>query len=536
VSGSVRRAGDAWYLATRVDTTDRDRRQLKRAGFATRREATTTLGEIDALLRLAGDNDRLRRRLGDLVVERSRHGGALPSVEEVRRRLGAGLDPLSPGTTLAEWLDDWLAANRRIRPTTRASYVAQVERFLKPVVGDVPLSRLGPSHVADVLDWIAVRNDQVVAAREAGTPVPDDPREVRTLVRVVSPAPQRLVITILSMALREAVRRGLIVRNPCEAVKLPDLDRKPARTWDPTQVVRFIEATADDRYALLFRLILLRGLRRGEACGLSWSDVEDDGGAFTINRTMYGDGATGDPKTKTSRRVVSLDAATAELLRRHRHGQLQERMLAGPAWRDQDWIFCRPDGSHVPPGWLLAHFRELAEAAGLPPIKLHEGRHTAATLGLESGVDLKTVSDQLGHSGIGITADLYTHVRRGAARRGRREGGAAAVPDDRSEGRRRRLITTRSTRFPTHQISVGAEPRSDHTRCGRVKGVTPPTDRHVITTDVSRRSLLDVMTRRFDVVLLAPAEQERNVPATTPSTMIVLSGRRLGGRVVVHGT
>ena len=88
------------------------------------------------------------------------------------------------------------------------------------------------------------------------------------------------------------------------------------------------------------------------------------------------------------------------------------RSAAGPAWRDDDWIFCRPDGSHVPPAWLLARFRELAEAAGLPPIKLHEGRHTAATLGLESGVDLKTVSDQLGHSGIGITADLYTHVRR----------------------------------------------------------------------------------------------------------------------------
>jgi integrase len=412
VSGSVRRAGDSWYLATRIDTTERDRRQLKRAGFATRREATAALGEIDALLRLAGDDDRLRRRLGDLVVQRSRHGGALPSVEEVRRRLGAGLDPLSPGTTLAEWLDDWLAANRRIRPGTRASYVAQVERFLKPVIGDVPLARVGASHVADVLDWIELRNGQIVAAREVGTKIPDDPREVRTLVRVLGPASQRLTITVLSMALKEAVRRGLIVRNPCEAIRLPELERKPARTWDPAQVVRFVEATADDRYALLFRLILLRGLRRGEACGLRWSDVEDDGRALTINRTMHRDGATGDPKTKTSRRTISLDSQTAELLRRYRRAQLQERLVAGPAWRDQDWIFCRPDGSHVPPAWLLKRFRELAESAGLPPIKLHEGRHTAATLGLESDVPLKVVSDQLGHSGIGITADLYTHVRR----------------------------------------------------------------------------------------------------------------------------
>ena len=188
--------------------------------------------------------------------------------------------------------------------------------------------------------------------------------------------------------------------------------RKPARTWDPTQVVRFVEATADDRYGLLFRLVLLRGLRRGEACGLRWSDVEDDGRALTVNRTMYIDGSCGDPKTRTSRRTISLDSQTAEALRRHRRAQLQERLIAGPAWRDPDWIFCRPDGSHVPPPWLLKHFRELAEAAGLPPIKLHEGRHTAATLGLESGVDLKTVSDQLGHSGIGITAGLYTYVRR----------------------------------------------------------------------------------------------------------------------------
>jgi integrase len=108
---------------------------------------------------------------------------------------------------------------------------------------------------------------------------------------------------------------------------------------------------------------------------------------------------------------VALDAETADLLRRHRRAQLEERMAAGPAWRNEDWIFCRPDGSHVPPMWLLARFRELAIAAGLPAIKLHEGRHTAATLGLEAGVPLKVVSDQLGHSGIGITGDLYTHVR-----------------------------------------------------------------------------------------------------------------------------
>lgn len=239
MSGSVRRAGNSWYLATRLDTAEQDRRQLKRAGFATRKSAAAALGEIDALLRLAGDNDRLRRRLGSMIVDRSRHGGVLPSVEEVRRRLGAGLDPLSPSVTLAEWLNDWLATNRRIRPATRDSYVAQVERFLKPVVGDVPLSRLGASQVADVLDWIALRNDQIATAQTTGDPVPNDPREVRTLLRVLGPASQRLTITVLSMALKEAVRRGLIVRNPCEAIRLPELERKPARTWDPAQVVRF---------------------------------------------------------------------------------------------------------------------------------------------------------------------------------------------------------------------------------------------------------------------------------------------------------
>ena len=165
--------------------------------------------------------------------------------------------------------------------------------------------------------------------------------------------------------------------------------------------MRFVDATADDRYGLLFRLILLRGLRRGEACGLRWSDVEDDGRALTVNRTMHRDGTTGDPKTRSSQRTISLDAQTAEALRRHRRAQLQERMAAGPAWQDQDWIFCRSDGSHVPPLWLLKRFRELADEAGLPPIKLHEGRHTAITLGLEAGIDLKTMADQAGHSAPG---------------------------------------------------------------------------------------------------------------------------------------
>jgi integrase len=126
------------------------------------------------------------------------------------------------------------------------------------------------------------------------------------------------------------------------------------------------------------------------------------------------------PKTKAGRRTVSLDRETVELLAAHRTAQKRARLAAGATWQDHDlifWqdhdlIFCQPDGTPIPPDRLTTTFKATAAKAGLPVIRLHDGRHTAASLGLEAGLDIKIVSDQLGHATTRITQDLYTHVRR----------------------------------------------------------------------------------------------------------------------------
>ncbi len=194
------------------------------------------------------------------------------------------------------------------------------------------------------------------------------------------------------------------------------MERYDARVWSPEEVVTFVNGTEDHRLGALFRLVLLRGLRRGEVCGLKWSDVDLDARRITIRRSMAYAGANGvltsRPKTKTSARVVSLDGGTVEALRVHRRRQLAERLVAGETWHDGDWVFARTDGTPEPPYAVTREFARLTANLDLPVIRLHDGRHTAATLGLEAGLDVKLVSDQLGHASTRITHDLYSHVRR----------------------------------------------------------------------------------------------------------------------------
>jgi integrase len=179
----------------------------------------------------------------------------------------------------------------------------------------------------------------------------------------------------------------------------------------------FLGATAKHRFGLLYRLVLLAGLRRGEACGLRWEDLEEIDGRWyiTIRQTvlqLHGEVFFDTPKSAAGERVVSIDADTAEQLKTRRKIQRRERLAAGVAWQEHGLIFTYEDGRPLSPDWVSTTFKAESRSAGLPVIRLHDGRHTAATLGLEAGLDIKVVSARLGHSTTRITQDLYTHVRR----------------------------------------------------------------------------------------------------------------------------
>jgi integrase len=183
--------------------------------------------------------------------------------------------------------------------------------------------------------------------------------------------------------------------------------------WTAAQTAEFLRQVRGHRLYALFHLVALRGLRRGEAAGLRWSDLDLDAGTLTVTgqlQQLGGRMIAGPPKSDAGRRVIALDKTTITALREHRLRQQAERAAAGTRWAETGYVFTTPAGGPVGPDRVTRLFRELVTGSGLPPVTLHGLRHGAATLALAAGTDLKVVQDQLGHSTVVLTADTYTSV------------------------------------------------------------------------------------------------------------------------------
>jgi integrase len=241
----------------------------------------------------------------------------------------------------------------------------------------------------------------------------------------------------LRTGLNAALRQGLIAVNPACRVELPPAQRpravvwtgprveewrrtgvRPAvAVWTAGQTGQFLRAIRHHRLYAAYHLIALRGLRRGEAAGLRWCDLDLDSGVATINQQLQqydGRIVVGPPKTARSVRTIALDRTTVAALRRHR--QALERLEGGPSYRDSGFVFTGLRGDPAPDR-LSRTFRQLTVETGMPPIRLHDLRHGAATPALSAGVDLRVVQDMLGHCSIVLTADTYTSVLPDIARK-----------------------------------------------------------------------------------------------------------------------
>ena len=251
-----------------------------------------------------------------------------------------------------------------------------------------------------------------------------------------SPSCLQHLRTTLRAALNLAIREGVIVDNPARHVEIPSYRKPHAKVWTDarveewrrtgarpavavwtaTHLAAFLDTVVSDRLFALWWLIALRGLRRGEACGLRWCEVDLDHAVLFVvrNRTTAGyQVIEGDPKTAAGMRAVALDRHTVRVLREHRHRQLDHqarRLAAGKPWHDSGYVFVRPDGTPIHPGYVTKRFAKLVRTADVPPIRLHDLRHGAASLAHEAGADLKTLQELLGHSRILVTADTYTSV------------------------------------------------------------------------------------------------------------------------------
>jgi integrase len=316
---------------------------------------------------------------------------------EALGRVQAGLF-VDPGRlTVGEFLEQWLeAATPGLRASTAAGYVMVLTKRVIPRVGKHRIASLTPGHLT------AMYADLLARGGRFGRPL--------------SPRSVQYTHTVVGRALADAVEWGLLPRNPARSAKRPRVAKPDMRVWDAAEARRFLSSVRDDRLYAMWLVMLTTGLRRGEVAGLRWVDVDLDDAVISVQHTRVSVDAkvvAVEPKTAKGRRSVALDEMTVQALRAHRVAQLQERLALGTAWQDSGFVFVREDGAPYHPERILVMFKRLADAAGVPPIRLHDLRHTSATLALAAGVHPKVVQERLGHSSISITLDTYSHVVKG---------------------------------------------------------------------------------------------------------------------------
>jgi integrase len=326
--------------------------------------------------------------------------GAFRTEREARKFLTGEIGKVDSGTfvpapkpkLLTEVLDAWLATKTDCRPTTLEGYTVAVEKWLKPRLGGTKVPALTEQGVKDALAELAAQG-----GKKGG------PLSARTC---------QLALVTLRQALKFAMRQGWAVRNVAIDVTVKQT-RKEMSCWTEAEARKFLGAVRDDRLFALWALYLTRGPRRGELAGLRWDLVDLDEGFMWIRRTRVlvgGHAQDSTPKTDAGVRRIGLDPGLVDILRAHRRRQIEDKLRAGTAWADTGYVFTDVIGEPVKPDHISDQFAKLCVTAAVPVIRLHDTRHTAVTLMLESGEDLKVVSTVVGHADTRITQQIYQHV------------------------------------------------------------------------------------------------------------------------------
>lgn len=360
-------------------------------------------------------------------------GGQYRTREEAEAELHSRLAEHEQGgrpdrrkVTVAEWLDEWLGAVKsEYSPSTWDTVRMHCERYLKPRVGGLRLRDLTAWRVR----WLysELETSGRVRQSEDGGAEPK-PLSASTVHRVH---------VTLSRALSDAVKDGLLTANP--AARQHRAPESPEQSvWSVQQLKAFYAATRDDRLGAMWRLAPSTGMRRGELAGLRWTDINFESGNIALFTAFVKDSsAEGGFKRKKLKgrrgRNIALDAETLSMLRAHRRRQAQEQLAREGEWRnDEGLVFTHPDGKPLHPDSVTGAWERAVRKAGLPAIKLHEARHTHASLMLEAGVHPKIVQERLGHSSISITSDLYSHVTPGLQQQAAQQ--VASLVDDAEDG------------------------------------------------------------------------------------------------------
>lgn len=314
---------------------------------------------------------------------------ALEWLRKTQVEVFRGIDYHGGKTTLAQYLPQWLTNSRSgLREKTSQQYQQIINKHILPHIGEVQLRNLG-----------------LIKIEQFYTQLVRDGVGIRTV---------RITHSILHRALDKAVRYGLVSNNPAHGATLPRYKHGEMQILDESQVSRLLIAAQGSPYQPLYHLAVTTGLRQGELLALTWTDLQWTSGTFHVQRQVQVVRGKGwsllEPKTRAGRRTIKLGAGTLHMLRQQKEHQEFLKTSSADHWQNHDLVFTSKVGTPVDPSNLRLDFYRILHRAGLPKIRFHDLRHTAASLLLNNGVPTIVVSKILGHSKPSITLDIYGHL------------------------------------------------------------------------------------------------------------------------------
>jgi integrase len=343
-------------------------------------------GYVSMGLKSGGQRDRRH-------VSGTKRAVVVGKVRALEQRRDAGtIEASGRQITVEQWLIHWqdTIAERKVRPSTLVRYKQLIKHQIVPGIGHHRLDRLQPEHIEAMYTQLLNRNDNPL-----------------------SPATVLQCHRVLSRALKVAMQRGRVARNVCTLVDAPSVRHEEVQPLTKDDA-RKVLAAATGRNAARWSVALALGLRQGEALGLQWDAIDLDAGTMRIRQALQRRPGVGlvmvQPKSRAGRRTIPMPAELVKQLRAHRADQNAERLTAGSEWRDHDLAFCQPNGSPIDPTVDHRAWRSLLRKAGVREVRLHDARHTAASLLLQQGVPARVVMEILGHSQVGLTLGTYSHV------------------------------------------------------------------------------------------------------------------------------
>jgi integrase len=317
--------------------------------------------------------------------------------KDAQNYLSKTLTAISTGTfvepsllTVSEYLDKWLASAARPRVSQRTAdgYEGLLKRNIRVPIGQMRLDSLQPLDIQKVYGELQARG---LGARSI-----------------------RHIHAALHTALKQAVKWGMVTRNPSDFVELPKVPHTERRVLTPDEAVQFLQSAAVMQNGLIFEFALLSGMRPEEYLALQWADINFERGTATVRRALVRHKKSWsfqEPKTARSRRTVSLPSTLIQKLAKHRRSQAEQRLKVGNLWQANQLVFCSGTGTPLSvPNLTYRYFHPILEAAKLPRIRLYDLRHSCATLLLIAEENPKVVSERLGHSTVVLTLDTYSHV------------------------------------------------------------------------------------------------------------------------------